>query len=62
MGTAERPPAPWPPPLPPPVEHRYATPTGECCLRALRVDGTVEGSGDCVSCGTCLLVAERAWG
>ena len=34
--------------------HRYATPTGGPCPRYLRVDGTVQGSGACVGCGTCL--------
>jgi hypothetical protein len=33
---------------------RFATPTGGPCPRCLRVDGTVQGSGDCVGCGTCL--------
>jgi hypothetical protein len=28
----------------------------------MRVDGTVAGSGDCEACGTCLLIAETAWG
>ena len=40
---------------------RYATPTKACCPRALRVDGSVEGSGDCLGCGFCLLIAEAAW-
>lgn len=35
-------------------EHCYATPTGGPCPRAIRVDGTVEGGGDCLGCGTCL--------
>lgn len=34
---------------------RYATPTGEPCPRTVRVDGSVQGSGACVGCGTCLL-------
>lgn len=34
---------------------RYATPTGAPCPRCLRIDGTVEGSGSCTGCGTCLL-------
>lgn len=46
----------------PPEPRRYATPTGACCLRSMRVDGTVAGSGDCEACGTCLLIAETAWG
>jgi len=33
---------------------RYGTPTGEPCPRVVRVDGTVDGSGDCLGCGTCL--------
>lgn len=37
------------------VDRRYATPTGEPCPRSLRLDGTVEGSGDCHACGCCLL-------
>jgi hypothetical protein len=40
---------------------RYATPTGEPCPRAVRVDGTVEGTGECLWCGYCLLIAEAAW-
>jgi hypothetical protein len=34
---------------------RYDTPTGQPCPRQLRVDGTVEGAGACLGCGTCLL-------
>lgn len=34
---------------------RYATPTGGPCPRWVRVDGSVEGSGGCLGCGTCLL-------
>jgi hypothetical protein len=33
---------------------RFATPTGQPCPRSLHVDGTVEGAGDCLGCGTCL--------
>jgi hypothetical protein len=33
---------------------RYDTPTGAPCPRMLREDGTVEGSGACLGCGTCL--------
>jgi hypothetical protein len=33
---------------------RYATPTGEPCPRTVRVDGTVEGDGNCRGCGVCL--------
>ena len=36
---------------------RWGTPTGEPCPRSLRVDGSVEGTGDCVDCGFCLLLA-----
>lgn len=39
----------------------YATPTGGPCPRCLRLDGTVEGTGACTSCGCCLLLAEAAW-
>ena len=39
----------------------FATPTGRPCPRSVREDGTVEGSGDCGSCGCCLLLAEAAW-
>ena len=35
--------------------YRYATPTGEPCPRTIRVDGTITNSGNCQSCGTCLL-------
>jgi len=35
--------------------HRFDTPTGGPCPRSVRVDGSVEGSGACVGCGTCLL-------
>jgi predicted enzyme related to lactoylglutathione lyase/CheY-like chemotaxis protein len=40
---------------------RFATPTGEPCPRCLREDGILEGSGDCLACGFCLLVFEAAW-
>ncbi|HWC68075.1 MAG TPA: hypothetical protein VG478_08425 [Acidimicrobiales bacterium] len=36
---------------------RWATPTGEPCPRAQRLDGSVEGGGDCLGCGFCLLLA-----
>ena len=36
---------------------QWWTPTGEPCPRIQRLDGTLEGSGDCVSCGFCLLLA-----
>ena len=36
---------------------RWWTPTGEPCPRTERLDGTLEGSGDCVGCGFCLLLA-----
>jgi hypothetical protein len=39
----------------------YATPTGAPCPRCVRVDGTVEGSGDCLGCGYCVIVAAAAW-
>jgi hypothetical protein len=39
----------------------FATPTGEACPRTVRIDGTVEGSGDCLGCGTCLQLAELAY-
>lgn len=42
---------------PVPATHRYATPTGFPCPRVVRVDGTVEGSGDCLGCGVCMLLA-----
>lgn len=34
---------------------RYGTLTGEPCPRTVRVDGDVEGTGDCLGCGACLL-------
>lgn len=40
---------------------RYATPTGEPCPRAVRVDGTLEGSGECTGCGHCLGLQDMAW-
>jgi hypothetical protein len=42
---------------------RWGTPTGEPCPRSQHMDGRVEGSGNCHSCGFCLLLAglvERA--
>lgn len=39
----------------------YATPTGDPCPRWVREDGSVEGSGECGSCGSCLLIPEVAW-
>jgi hypothetical protein len=39
------------------LRHRYATPNGSPCPRTLRTDGTVEGSGDCLGCGVCMLFA-----
>ena len=50
------------PDLVPGVARRWATPTGEPCPRVVRVDGTLEGTGDCVGCGFCLLILEAAWG
>jgi hypothetical protein len=38
-----------------PDGRRYATPNGAPCPRTVRVDGTVEGSGDCLGCGCCLV-------
>lgn len=40
---------------------RYATPTGEPCPRTVHVDGTVEGTGECLWCGFCLLIADAPW-
>ena len=40
---------------------RYATPTGDPCPHRVRVDGTVDGSGDCALCGCCLLLIWAAW-
>lgn len=34
---------------------RYGPPTGEPCPRTVRFDGGVDGTGDCLGCGTCLL-------
>jgi hypothetical protein len=36
-------------------EWRYLTPTGAPCPRTVREDGSVQGSGACFGCGTCLL-------
>ena len=38
-------------------QRRWGTPTGEPCPRWVRVDGRIEGSGDCQGCGFCLLLA-----
>ena len=38
-----------------PAPRRYATPNGAPCPRTVRVDGTVEGTGDCLGCGCCLV-------
>jgi hypothetical protein len=40
----------------------YHTPTGAPCPRTIRLDGSVEGSGDCVGCGYCQLLVDAAWG
>ena len=40
-----------------PPQPSYATPNGCACPRTVRVDGTVEGSGDCLGCGVCMLFA-----
>jgi hypothetical protein len=38
--------------------HRpWQTPTGDPCPRTLRIDGTVDTTGDCLGCGFCLLIA-----
>jgi hypothetical protein len=42
-------------------ERRFATPTGEPCPHQIRLDGTIEGPGDCYSCGYCLSVEAAAW-
>jgi hypothetical protein len=36
---------------------RWRTPTGQPCPRSQRLDGGVEGTGDCLGCGFCLLIA-----
>ena len=36
----------------------HATPTGAPCPRTVRLDGTVEGTGACFACGTCLLFGD----
>ena len=43
-------------------ETRFITPTGTPCPRAVRLDGTVEGSGNCCDCGYCMLLEWAAWG
>ena len=46
-------------------ERRYSTPTGQPCPRTVRVDGSVEGSGNCLGCGTCLQFGDllgAGWG
>jgi hypothetical protein len=40
------------------VPRRYPTPTGAPCPRVIRTDGTVDGSGACLGCGTCLQFGE----
>ena len=40
---------------------RYDTPTGLPCPRSLRLDGTIEGSGDCHGCGHCLGRQAQVW-
>lgn len=42
---------------PAPPAQRYTTPTGDPCPRRVHVDGRVEGDGECLWCGFCLLVA-----
>ena len=39
----------------------YPTPTGEPCPRQLRADGSLEGTGACYGCGSCLLLEQAAW-
>jgi hypothetical protein len=41
---------------------RYLTPTGDPCPRTVHVDGSVEGTGECLWCGYCILLAEAPWG
>ena len=38
-----------------PDRRLFATPTGAPCPRTVRQDGSVQGSGACLGCGTCLL-------
>ena len=40
---------------------RFDTPTGAPFPRVVRGDGTIEGTGHCVSCGCCLLLLDLAW-
>ena len=40
---------------------RFLTPTGAPCPRQLRPDLTVEGSGHCYGCGSCLLLETAVW-
>ena len=41
-----------------PPPQRWHTPTGEPCPRAERLDGTIDGTADCLCCGFCLLLAD----
>jgi len=36
-------------------QRRWMTQTGDPCPRSLRLDGRVEGTGDCHGCGCCIL-------
>jgi hypothetical protein len=45
-----------------PEQRRFATATGEPCPRKVRLDGTLEGSGDCTGCGFCLLLLAAVYG
>lgn len=38
------------------AQQRWRTPTGAPCPRSRRLDGGIEGTGDCHACGLCLLV------
>ena len=37
------------------LDHRWRTPTGDPCPRTQHLDGTVDGTGECMCCGFCLL-------
>lgn len=37
-------------------QQRWCTPTGAPCPRSRRLDGGIEGTGDCHGCGICLLL------
>ena len=44
-----------------PPERAYPTPTGEPCPRLVRLDGSVDSSGACYGCGSCLLLVPDCW-